>query len=82
MRLIPFGWPVDFLAARSRLNHALAQKGGWVGKSGGHRLHRVGDKAVDDSQHSEPVFEWKLEGRVSLVDCEKTQQVDVERKRW
>ena len=44
-------------------------------------LHGVGGEAVGNVQHNVPVFEWELEGRVALVDYEKTWQVYVWMKR-
>ena len=83
--MIPFGWPawLHFLAAQLRRMHALAEKGGLVGGSGGHRrqLHRGGDKADGDTECSELVIEKESVETVDLVDCGKTEWVD-EGKDW
>ena len=44
-----------------RRTHALAEKGGLVGRSDGHGLHSAQDDVVGDGQCNEPVVEVELE---------------------
>ena len=80
--LIPFDWLVNFLAVRSRRNHALTWEGWGVGKSSGHMHHKVEDKVSGDVQCGKPVVEVQSEGKVAHVDHWKSWWADVEMKRW